>query len=172
MTIAAAHSAPSALGPAGSTATYTPPDPEWPALRRKARPEASDCHMRSALTLRGGVTTVGTIVSFVDRHVCSVHGAIALGPVTLLATELGMHAVRRLTRTSELTAECHVDRIDLLVEIPGVRVASFGPRARNPLGLAPIGRIADDWGIEPQGRGVRIWASVDARPGRHLSTVR
>ena len=172
MTIAAAHTAPTTLGPAGSSEICTPPEPEWPALRRQARPQTSDCHLQAALTLHGGVTTVGTIVCFVDRHLCPAHGVMALGPVTLLATELGMHAVRRHTRTSVLTAECLGDRIDLLVEIPGVRVASFGPRARNPLGLAPIGRIAADWGIEPRGRGVRIWASVDARPGRHLAAVR
>ena len=155
----------------GSASAWPASPPDLPPLQRKARLTPEHCHAHSTLTLRGAVTTVGTVVTFVDRQLCPAHGGIALGAVTLLAGELGMHAVRRHSRTSLLVLECHVERIDLVVEIPGVRVASFGPRARNPLGLALIGRIADDWGIEARGRGVRIWASVEGRPAGSLAAT-
>lgn len=118
-------------------------------------------HLPAATVLAGSMGSVATAVRFVEEHACPAHLPTGPGRAVMLTHELVGQAVRRRRGTPvRLALECDAAGLVLAVEIPGIAVAAFGPRARGRAGLELIATIADEWGAEARGKGVRLWARL------------
>jgi anti-sigma regulatory factor (Ser/Thr protein kinase) len=101
----------------------------------------------------------------------------AIDDVVLVASELVGNAVRHTTATQQATLDVSWD-----VDASGVRVCVGDPSQEPPIvrssgldepdgrGLRIVDAVSDDWGVERDGHGKRVWAHVPIRrPGQRAS---
>lgn len=99
--------------------------------------------------------------SYVDRHACPEHGALARDALLLITSELVTNAV--LYGESPITVQlsCHATDIRLTVADAGAGLPDEqGTSGRLGTGLRIIAGIARDWGITPRTAGKEVWCVV------------
>lgn len=159
----ALHVAPAGAGePAAATPSAVGP----PAQRRSADDVEPACVGRDSVVLAGSMDSVALAAKFVEHRACEHHLPTGTGPVVLLAHELMVQAVRRRrSRPVRLSVECDATALTVAVHISGLGVGAFGPHGRKRLGTNLIEAAADEWGVDPWGKGLRLWGRIRAPEG-------
>lgn len=165
------HRAEEVLARASETLSSTGPTVPRQAESRDRVAAPPGPRVEEMLVLAGTMDSVARAARFVEENACRSHLPTLTGRAVLLTHELVGQAVRRRRgRPARLTLECDATGLTLAVHVSGIGVGAFGPRGRKRLGVDLIESIADEWGAEPWGKGVRLWARVLPEPS-HAATV-
>ena len=91
----------------------------------------------------------------------------------LVVSELVTNAVRHAGESSTIELELGQDDSHLRISLSDASTSSPSPRSASHVaeggrGMAILAALSDRWGIEPHGRGKRVWWEVDltSRGGR------
>jgi hypothetical protein len=104
---------------------------------------------------------VASAAEFVEQHACEHHLPTCTGPAVLLTHELVGQAVRRRqSRPVRLTVECDATALTVAVHVSGLSAGAFGPHGRKRLGTNLIAAATDEWGVDPWGKGLRLWGRM------------
>lgn len=99
--------------------------------------------------------------SYVDRHACPEHGALAQDALMLITSELVTNAV--LYGESPITVQlsCHVTDVRLTVADAGAGLPDEqGTSGHLGTGLRIVAGIAREWGVTPRDVGKEVWCVV------------
>lgn len=115
--------------------------------------------------------------NFVRQQGCPEHGALAMGALLLVASELVTNAVRHGRPPIVLHLSCRGSEVRLSVcdtgpDLPrgqgtrvdpgptGARLPREGPRGGQGLGLIIVAKTAREWGTTPLASGKEVWSRV------------
>jgi hypothetical protein len=90
---------------------------------------------------------------------CRTHADAAEAAVELVASELVTDSVRRGAPPIDLTVECQVGLVEVVVADRG-QWLPLAESADADLSWVLIDKIARTWGIEPAPSGRRLWCTV------------
>ncbi len=122
---------------------------------------ARGCASIQRVRLDGSTAALREGAAAVRAHLCP-HAAAVEGPATLLAQELVWQVLsRRRRRPIWLTLSCEGDALTVSAEVSGLRPGLFEPGDRDNPAMSVVRRIAEEWGAQPEGSGVRLWGRLD-----------